>query len=208
MYAVARAHGNNNWRDKVMDNGMDTRSCGNSSSISPRGREYSASDPPFGQNMVASTGDETHRKGFRGWREERRQTGIVARIHRWATAAERWGGWEALTLSGFGLGGFVFVLWAILTAGPVGCGGVARNTAGCVGASAQVCEQPVVVTDLDGWLTYAVCLADDSLPCVLGAVAAGQTGCLGLTECVKQSPCTSVDTCRAVVELCLDEECR
>lgn len=88
-----------------------------------------------------------------------------------------------------------------------GCGGVAKSTAGCVEASIRICEPPKDVADSGQWLTYAVCLADDSLPCVIGSVAAGQSGCPNLQECLELSPCASTDTCRSIVELCLDE-CR
>ena len=98
-------------------------------------------------------------------------------------------------------------LTLILIATTTGCGGVAKTTAGCVEASIRICEPPKDVADPTGWLTYAVCLADDSLPCVIGSVAAGQSGCPNLSECLELSPCTSTDTCRAIVELCLDE-CR
>lgn len=97
-----------------------------------------------------------------------------------------------------------FLTLILIATVETGCGGVAKSTAGCVEASFRVCEPP---KDPTGWLTYAGCLADDALPCVIGSVAAGQSGCPNLQECLELSPCTSTDTCRSIVELCLDE-CR
>jgi len=100
-----------------------------------------------------------------------------------------------------------FLTLVLIATVETGCGGVAKSTAGCVESSIRVCEPPKDVSDPGQWLTYAVCLADDALPCVIGSVAAGQSGCPNLQECLELSPCNSADGCRAIVELCLDE-CR
>lgn len=135
---------------------------------------------------LASAGRDSKMDQERSWSDLRRARAAEA------PAPSPW--WDALIV---GLA-MLSLAWLLAV---VGCGGVARTTAGCVAHSATVCEHDST------WLDYALCLADDALPCAIGSLEAGQSGCSTLTQCVEKNPCYSELHCRQAVELCLDE-CR
>lgn len=138
----------------------------------------------------------------RSWADERRRTGIVAQLHSWATSAQRWRGWVAAYTAGIVIAGIMMIVWGAAH----GCAGTtAATTAGCVDRVTE-CPTPTT-TEWPAWLNWSLCTAGAALPCVIGSVEAGQSGCPSLEVCLAGSVCTSDVQCRQAVELCLDE-CR
>lgn len=190
-----------------MKNGNDRYHC---TFVSDGGGTITGIDrtgPPSPAPSVGlATRADRGRDWSRSWASERRNRSLAGRIHRTATAVERWRGWPTATAVGAAIG--LILLIVGLAGAHGGCGGTAGrlSTDECVTRVVD-CPVPDGAAGWGAWVQYSLCLAAGALPCVVGTVPGAQSGCPTLDQCVQKSECFSVVACQQAVTECFDE-CR
>lgn len=124
------------------------------------------------------------------------------------------GRWTARALA---LGALIWIVFLLARCGATGKS-IGMGIGQCVSSSVSACSMPTDLANSTQWVSYGLCLAKTSAPCVatvtIQAVGAGQSAPCNVEmwqpdvdECVSVSGCVGAAECESAVAQCWHDSC-